>query len=88
MTHWKARRLLPDLLDGTLPAPVEARLHEHMDDCRRCRRVFAELQESERLVGLLPASLVPLDDSARTPADARLRALSRWPRSRPRPWSS
>jgi len=78
MKHWKARRLLPELLDGTLPAPVEARLHSHVDDCRRCRRVFAELEESDRLLALLPTSLVPLEASAGTPADARLRALSRW----------
>ena len=78
MRHWKARRLLPDLLDGTLSAPLEARLHSHLDDCRRCRRVFAELQECDQLLALLPASLVPLEASAGTPADARLRALSRW----------
>jgi hypothetical protein len=74
--HWKARRLLPQVLDGTLAAHVEAEVREHADDCRFCTRTLAEFETCELLLADLPTALVPLD----TPAgrEERLLALARW----------
>jgi anti-sigma factor RsiW len=74
--HLRARRLLPALFDGTLPAPREAAVRAHAERCRRCRRVQAELEACEVLLGELPASLVPRDASPQ--AAARLGGLARW----------
>ncbi len=61
MIHWKARRLLPQVLDGTLTAHLEALVREHADDCEACRQAPAELDACENLLAQLPLSLVPLD---------------------------
>ncbi len=76
MIHWKARRLLPQVLDGTLAAHVEGEVREHAEGCRSCTRILAEFETCELLLGQLPTSLVP----AHAPAglEDRLYALSRW----------
>lgn len=76
MHHWKARRLLPSLLDQTLPAPTEARVREHAESCARCADELDELLAIDGLLARLPAALVPADASAE--ADGRLRRLARW----------
>ncbi len=76
MIHWNARRLLPQVLDGTLPPLEEGLVREHAGGCRRCGRVLAELEACERLLQQLPVSLVPLEEPAGR-VD-RLMALSRW----------
>lgn len=76
MIHWKARHLLPQLLDGTLAAPLEAQVREHAVECQACRRTLAEFDACESLLAQLPLSLVPLE--APEGRVDRLRALSRW----------
>lgn len=76
MIHWKARRLLPQILDGTLAAHVEAEVREHADTCRFCSHTLAEFETCERLLAELPTRLVPLE--APTGGEERLRALARW----------
>lgn len=76
MNHRKARRLLPQVLDGTLAAHLEAEVRQHAEDCRACRGALAEFDVCESLLAQLPISLVPLDEpEGRTD---RLLALSRW----------
>ncbi len=76
MIHWKARRLLPQVLDGSLPARVEGEVRAHAGSCASCSRALEEFEACERLLAELPTSLVPLD----VPEGHvdRLRALSRW----------
>lgn len=76
MIHWKARNLLPQLLDETLPAPLEAQVREHAAECEACRRALAEFDACESLLAQLPLSLIPLE--APEGQVDRLRALSRW----------
>ena len=76
MIHWKARRLLPQILDGTLAAHVEAEVRKHADACRFCSRTLAEFEACERLLAELPTRLVPLEAPAG--GEERLRALARW----------
>ncbi len=76
MIHWKARRLLPQVLDGSLTARVEGEVRAHADSCASCTRALDEFEACERLLAELPTSLVPLDvPEGRVD---RLRALSRW----------
>lgn len=76
MIHWKARRLLPQVLDGSLAARVEGDVRAHAASCEACTRLLEEFEACERLLAELPTSLVPLD----VPEGHvdRLRALSRW----------
>jgi len=74
--HWKARRLLPQILDGSLAARVEGDVRAHAAGCRSCTRTLAEFEACEHLLAELPTALVPLE----VPEGhvERLRALSRW----------
>ncbi len=74
MRHWQAARALPELLDQTLPALVEAEVRAHAERCRRCRRTLAEHEASERLLAQLPVSLMRLDGRL----EHRLDSLARW----------
>ncbi len=44
------RQQLSQLADGDLPAPVEARLVEHLDHCPRCRQVLDSQHDSDPFV--------------------------------------
>jgi hypothetical protein len=85
MMHWRARRLLWSLPDGTLAERVERALLEHVEGCERCLRELGEIQRAETLVRRLPAALLPLEVSPR--ALGRLRSLSRWGEGIPEPAS-
>lgn len=85
MNHGEARRLLPAILDRTLPPPIEAGVREHVDACTRCGRHLAELEAVEALLLQLPSSLVPLE--AAPGADARLANLARWSPEPPPTWA-
>jgi hypothetical protein len=76
MNHWTARRLLPTLLDHTIPARLEAEVRRHADHCSRCLRELDEFEASAALLARLPATLVPLEPSAAS--HDRLASLARW----------
>ena len=76
MNHWKARLLLPSLLDETLSQRVEQRVRTHLAGCHGCRRVLAEMERAEGLLRGLPASLVPMQTTRAS--ESRLAALARW----------
>ena len=76
MIHWKARRLLPQALDGTLAAHIEGEVRDHAAHCRSCTRALAEFETCEALLSELPTALVPLHAPAGL--EDRLTALSRW----------
>jgi anti-sigma factor RsiW len=76
MNHWTARKLLPAILDHTIPAALEAEVRSHVDGCGRCRRTLSEFEASEALLARLPAALVPVEPSAA--AHDRLASLARW----------
>ena len=76
MNHFRARRLLPQVLDHALPARVEAEVRAHAEGCAVCDRVLAELEASEQLLAQLPISLLPIDDE--DAATHRLESLARW----------
>ncbi len=76
MIHWKARRLLAQVLDGSLAAHLEAEVRQHAESCRACRGALAEFDVCESLLAQLPSSLVPLDQPEGR-VD-RLLGLSRW----------
>jgi anti-sigma factor RsiW len=76
MLHWKARRLLPRLLDEDLNEEVRLDVEVHAASCARCRRVQRELEISERLLQNMPAAFGPLEFDPNT--YARLVALNRW----------
>lgn len=76
MIHWKARSLLPQLLDGTLAAHLEVEVRQHAERCRTCRGALAEFDACESLLAQLPSSLVPLDQPEGR--IDRLLVLSRW----------
>ena len=84
MIHRKARRLLPAVLDHTLPATLEAAVRDHADACPDCADSLAELQAAEALLLRLPASLVPLEVSG--VAEERLESLARWAGRMPALW--
>jgi anti-sigma factor RsiW len=85
MNHWKARRLLPQILDGTLQPQVEAWVRGHLHDCRRCRNDLEELDATEALLAQLPLALVPFEYTATS--DVRLERLARWAAEPPPTWS-
>ena len=76
MNHWTARKLLPAILDHTIPAALEAEVRCHVDGCGRCRRILSEFEASEALLARLPTALVPVEPSAE--AHERLASLARW----------
>lgn len=76
MMHWRARRLLVSLPDGTLDPRTEAAVRAHVEECVRCQRELGALELAEALVRRLPASLLPLE--ADLQAQSRLAALARW----------
>jgi anti-sigma factor RsiW len=76
MMHWRARRLLPALPDGTLERRTELELKRHLDGCGCCRRRLAELELSEGLLRRLPVSILPLEWSPAT--HGRLARLASW----------
>ena len=76
MNHWTARRMLPAILDHTIPAYLEAEVRGHAAGCGRCQRALAEFEASEALLARLPAALVPVEPSAE--AHERLASLARW----------
>ena len=61
MMHWRARRSLAALPDGTLEASQERRVRAHLRSCRRCQRELAEIERCEGLLQRLPLSVAPLD---------------------------
>ncbi len=80
MIHWKARRLLAALPDGTLPAETERTVRAHLAECARCQRRMGEFELSESLMRRLPASILPLKTSPTSyPRLARLAAWSAEP---------
>lgn len=85
MIHRKARRLLPAVLDQTLPATLEAEVRAHAEGCERCSADLTELVATEELLRRLPLSLVPREASPG--ADARLAALARWSSEAEPQWS-
>ena len=84
MNHFTARRLLPSILDHTLPARLEAAVRGHVDRCGRCQRTLAEFEACEELLAQLPAALVPIELSAE--AHDRLAVLARWSADPKRVW--
>lgn len=75
MNHFRARRLLASLPDGTLEPAVEAVVRAHVKGCARCARRLAEYAAMEDLLRSLPASLVPRSESRA--ADVAIVALAR-----------
>ena len=76
MRHRAARRRLPQLLDGTLPAPFERAVRAHVRGCRACAERLAEFEACERLLVRLPCGVIPLTASAA--GEQRLAGLARW----------
>lgn len=76
MRHRSARRLLPQLLDRTLPPERERELRAHAAGCSRCEAHLAELELCDRLVARIPLALLPR--AAEAGDERRLRALARW----------
>jgi anti-sigma factor RsiW len=76
MRHRAAKRRLPQLLDGTLPASLERAVRAHVEDCSACEQRLAEFEACERLLARLPSGVIP---RAASPADEqRLAGLARW----------
>jgi hypothetical protein len=76
MMHWKAKHLVPSLLDDTLDPAVEIDLRVHVANCARCRRIEREYAFSDSLLQRLPAALLPIQQTATS--YGRLVSLSRW----------
>ncbi|MCG8588664.1 MAG: zf-HC2 domain-containing protein [Proteobacteria bacterium] len=76
MRHWRARRLLASLLDGTLPPRRAAAVRTHAAQCRECAAALADFERADALLRELPASLMPLEPSPA--ARHRLLSLARW----------
>jgi anti-sigma factor RsiW len=76
MIHLRARRLLAQLPDDTLPPRTQIEVRAHVASCARCRRRLYQIQLSEALVRRIPASIVPV--AANRDAYVRLAALARW----------
>lgn len=75
MNHFRARRLLASLPDGTLEPAVETAVRAHAEGCAHCTRRLGEYEAMDDLLRSLPASLVPRADSHA--ADAAIAALAR-----------
>lgn len=84
MSHSSARRLLPQLLDGTLPIAIERGVRGHLTSCGRCQRDLADFELCDQLVTRLPQGIFPLIGAATS--ERRLEGLASWafPRARPR----
>ena len=76
MMHWKAKHLVPSLLDGTLDEDIDLDLRVHVASCARCRRMKREYEFSESLLRRLPTALLPIEYSSTS--YGRLVSLSRW----------
>jgi anti-sigma factor RsiW len=83
MRHRSARRLLPQLLDGTLPSASERGVREHAACCGRCRRDLADFELCDQLVTRLPHRIIPLIEPAL--GERRLAGLASWAFPRPVP---
>jgi anti-sigma factor RsiW len=62
MDHQRARGLLNDYLDGTLPADLAASLARHLDGCGGCRRELAGLRRVLAAAASLEESIEPARD--------------------------
>lgn len=76
MRHRAAMRLVPQLLDHTLPGPLELLVREHAEHCQRCSRRLAEFELCDRLVAQLPLGVMRFTASAS--GEERLAGLARW----------
>jgi anti-sigma factor RsiW len=76
MRHFAARRRLPQLLDGTLPAPIELAVRAHVRRCAACAVRLAEFEACDRMLARLPSAVIPLAASAA--GEQRLAGLARW----------
>ncbi|MBW2419865.1 MAG: zf-HC2 domain-containing protein [Deltaproteobacteria bacterium] len=76
MMHWRARRLLASVPDGTLPEETELELRVHVASCARCRRSLQEFEIAEELLQRMPAAIQPLEWSPGS--YRRLTALASW----------
>lgn len=76
MTHRRARRLMPELLDGSLDRDTCRAVRAHARGCSDCRARLREHEAAEALLRLLPPSLVPCDPTR--DAQTRLFGLARW----------
>jgi len=72
MRHRVAKSLLPQLLDRTLPGPLELAVRTHAGRCGRCSRRLAEFELCDQLVARLPFGVVPFA------GEERLTGLARW----------
>ena len=81
MRHRSARRLLPQLLDWTLPSAIERTVREHARYCERCRRDLADFELCDQLVTRLPHRIIPLIEPAA--GERRLAGLASWAFLRP-----
>jgi len=84
MSHRSVRRVLPQLLDGTLPLGIERGVRSHLRSCGRCQRDLADFELCDQLVARLPQGIIPLIEAAAS--ERRLAGLASWafPRARPR----
>ncbi len=76
MMHLRARRLLPDLVDGTLDEATRVQVEMHVQGCARCRRLRREFTTADLLLAQMPVAFGPLDFDPT--AYARLVRLNRW----------
>lgn len=65
--------LVTEWLEGTLPAPEQARFELHLAGCRHCRAYLRQIEDIIRLAGRLSERCLPAE--AR---DALLRAFRGW----------
>ena len=84
MSHRSQRRLLPQLLDGTLSLEIEQGVRGHLRSCGRCRQDLAQFELCDLLVTRLPRGIIPLIGAASS--ERRLAGLASWavPRARSR----
>jgi len=64
MSHRSVRRVLPQLLDGTLPLGIERGVRSHLRSCGRCQRDLADFELCDQLVARLPQGIIPLIEAA------------------------
>lgn len=89
MNHWRAKRLLAALPDGSLAPEVEFQVRAHVDVCKGCARRLADFELAEELLGRIPISVAPLEFNPG--AHRRLASLARWSEEpalpRPQRWT-
>lgn len=62
MFHWlKYQRLLPDLVDGALPASRRRALRAHARNCEECGEEMRQLSRAGAILRQLPSPPVPAD---------------------------